>query len=99
MHGRTGGEAVDGGGAEGALGCHCVFQAQKTNKPRSGPLCLFLPLRSHQVQLLRVIDANDPPNGPARRISNLQMTAFAGTTNHGALQSNAKGPGSLKDLG
>lgn len=71
----------------------------KENKPTWGPLCIFLPLQSLQVQLLCVIDANDPPKGPARRISNWQMMAFAGATNHGASQSNAKGPGSLKDLG
>lgn len=64
------------GGEEGRLGCHCVFQAKKTNKTPTSPSCLFRPLHS------RVIDANNPPNGPARRISNLQMTAFAGTTNH-----------------
>lgn len=88
-----------GGSGERMLGRHCVFQAKKTNKPTCSPLCLFLFLQNRQVQLLCVIDANDPPNGPARRISNLQMTAFAGTTNHGASQSNAKGPRSLKDLG
>lgn len=83
-----------GGEEEGGLGCQCVIQAKKTNKQTpTSPSGHFLPLQSP------VIDVNSSPNGPARRVSNLQMTAFAGTTSHGALQSNAEGPRSLKDLG
>lgn len=74
-------------------------KAEKTNQPVSSPLHPFLHLQSHEVQPLCVIDANDPPNGPAERNLNLQMTAFAGTTNHRALQSNSEGCGSLKDSG
>lgn len=91
----------DGGGCGGGggAGVSLCLPCAENKQTQEQSLSLFLPLGSHQVRLLCVIDANDPPNGSSRRISNLQMTAFAGITNHGALQSNAKGPRSLKGLG
>ena len=78
---RTG--ALDEGRGRGSPGVSLFSRQRKQTNP--GPMCFFLPLQICQVQPLCVIDANDPPNGPARRILNLQMTAFAGTTNHQAL--------------
>ena len=65
------------GGLEEGLGV-TVFSRKRTDPCST---CFFLPLQS----CLCVTDTNDSHNGPARRILNLQMTAFAGTANHQTL--------------